>query len=339
MQVYFLTQSGAGLPSVRFRVLPFVKLGKEAGLQVAWQRIPKSIFTRTLNLLRTPVSEAIVVQKKLLQPLYLKLLRRRCQRLYYDLDDAVWTNHPGATDQPGAAARQEKNRKRFAVTCRAVMGVIAGNRFLAAKAAPHQPNITVLPTPIDTAAYRPRERETPPSGVLRVGWMGTAANQHFLPPALNSLGTSSQAIEIRMISNENRLGDIGAHVRFEPWSAETEIAQLQGFDIGLMPLTDDDYTRGKCGFKLLQYMACGVVPVASAVGFNAEIIDHGENGFLVRRESDWGRFVWRLQADPDLRRRMAAKAREKIVTRFDLKPSAERLWRALGVQTAPIRSR
>jgi glycosyltransferase involved in cell wall biosynthesis len=331
MQVHFLTQSGAQLPSVRFRVLPYVKLGMKAGLQVAWRRIPKSIFARTVEFLRLPPSEAIVVQKKLLPPFYLKLLRRRCRRLYYDVDDAVWTHHPGAAGRPGATARLEKDRRRFATTCRAVDGVIAGNQFLAAKAARHQSHITLLPTPIDTATYRPREGQGSGQVPLQVGWMGTAANQHFLPPTLKALQTLSPAVEIRVISNENRLGDMGRGAHFESWRAEAEVDQLQGFDIGLMPLSDDEYTRGKCGFKLLQYMACGVVPVASAVGFNTEIIDHGEDGFLVRAENDWGRWVGRLQADPDLRRRMAARAREKVVARFDLKPSAERLWRALGL--------
>jgi glycosyltransferase involved in cell wall biosynthesis len=339
MQVHFLTQSGAQLPSVRFRVLPYVGLGLEAGLRIAWGRIPKSIFARTVAFARLPPSEAIVVQKKLLPPLYLKLLRRRCRRLYYDVDDAVWTHHPGAAGRPGATARREKDRQRFAATCREVDGVIAGNRFLAAKAAPHQSRVTVLPTPIDTDTYRPREGKGPGHTALQVGWMGTAANQHFLPPALRSLQALSAAIEVRVISNENRLGDMGAGVHFEPWSAEAEITQLQGFDIGLMPLTDDEYTRGKCGFKLLQYMACGVVPVASAVGFNAELIDHGKEGFLVSKEGDWGRFVARLEGDPELRRTMAARAREKVVARFDLRPSAGRLWRALGVQAAAIRDR
>jgi glycosyltransferase involved in cell wall biosynthesis len=162
--------------------------------------------------------------------------------------------------------------------------------------------------------------------------MGTAANQHFLPDVLARLTVLPQAPEIRVISNEDRLDRISANIVFQTWSGAREIDQLRGFHVGLMPLSDDEYTRGKCGFKLLQYMACGVVPVASAVGFNREIIDHGEDGFLVREAADWGRWVALLQQDPHLLAQMAAKARAKVMERFDLKPSAERLWQALGLQ-------
>lgn len=330
-QVLFLTQGGAQLPSVRFRVLPYIDQGRAKGHRIAWQRIPKNIFSRTAMFARLPTSDVIVVQKKLLPQIYLKLLGHRCQRLIYDFDDAVWTHHPGATGDPAPGHTADKDQRRFAATCRQVHGVIAGNHFLAARAQPHQTRITVLPTPIDTRIYRPSETGGPERPVLRVGWMGTAANQHFLPAVLKALAHLPPGVEIQVISNENRLASATAGVRFEHWSAEKEVAQLQRFDIGLMPLSDDEYTRGKCGFKLLQYMACGVVPVASAVGFNKEIIDHGVDGFLVREAAEWGRFVDQLHKDPQLRWEMARKAREKAVQRFDLKPSAERLWQALGL--------
>jgi glycosyltransferase involved in cell wall biosynthesis len=326
LQVLFLTQGGEMLPSVRFRVLPYVALGSKMGLDARWQRIPKSPFTRIRKILGLAPAEVIVVQKKLLQSPYLKLLRTRCRRLYYDVDDAVWTRHPGATQH------QDKDRRRFASTCRQVDGVIAGNTFLAERARRYQPWVTILPTPIDTTVFRPGATPPAAAGPFVVGWMGTAANQHFLPDVLARLTVLPQAPEIRVISNEDRLDRISANIVFQTWSGAREIDQLRGFHVGLMPLSDDEYTRGKCGFKLLQYMACGVVPVASAVGFNREIIDHGVDGFLVREEADWGRWVALLQQDPRLLAQMAAKARAKVMERFDLKPSAERLWQALGLQ-------
>jgi glycosyltransferase involved in cell wall biosynthesis len=316
---------------VRFRVLPYIDQGRAKGHRIAWQRIPKNIFSRTAMFVRLPTSDVIVVQKKLLPKIYLRLLGRRCKKLFYDFDDAVWTHHPGARDKSAPAHSSERDQRRFAATCRQVDGVIAGNHFLAARAQPHQARITVLPTPIDTHAYRPSETRGPERPALRVGWMGTAANQHFLPAVLETLDPLPHGLEIQVISNENRLVSAAGAVHFEHWSAEKEVTQLQRFDIGLMPLSDDEYTRGKCGFKLLQYMACGAVPVASAVGFNIEIIDHGVDGFLVKEAADWRRFVDTLHKDPQLRWEMARKAREKVVKHFDLKPSAERLWQALGL--------
>jgi glycosyltransferase involved in cell wall biosynthesis len=99
-----------------------------------------------------------------------------------------------------------------------------------------------------------------------------------------------------------------------------------------MPLTDDEYTRGKCGFKILQYMAVGAVPVASAVGFNNEILTHGVDGFLVDEPADWARHLLRLADDRELLERMAANARATVVERFSLARMAPRLWEALGLQ-------
>ena len=98
-----------------------------------------------------------------------------------------------------------------------------------------------------------------------------------------------------------------------------------------MPLTDDAYTRGKCGFKLLQYMATGAVPVASDVGFNREIVRHGENGLLVREPGDWARHVAALAEDPAMRARLSAAARKTVVERFSLDKTAKKLWTALGL--------
>jgi glycosyltransferase involved in cell wall biosynthesis len=331
LQLLFLTQSGAALPSVRFRVLPYLKRGEARGLATAWERIPKSILTRITRFARLRRAEIIVVQKKLLPPLYLRLLKRRCRHLYYDFDDAVWTHHPGDSGKATQAGRLRKAQLRFTATCRWADGIIAGNSYLGAKARVHNPQVTVLPTPIDTDIYLPGGKQRPDEQRLRVGWMGTAGNQHFLPPVLTTLNTIAEKIELRVISNENRLAAAMPGMLFEPWSAENEVAQLQDFDIGLMPLSDDEYTRGKCGFKLLQYMACGVVPIASAVGFNTEIIDHGVDGFLVQDAADWGRHISRIEKDPQMRRQMAAKARAKVEAKFSLTESARRLWRLFSL--------
>ena len=138
-------------------------------------------------------------------------------------------------------------------------------------------------------------------------------------------------IQFSVISNALYTGDGKENVMWAAWSPDKEISQLQAMDIGLMPLEDSEYSRGKCGFKILQYMACGAVPVASDVGFNAEIIEHGIDGFLVRKPEDWKRHVMRLAEDEKLRANMAEAARRKVVSEFDLKAVANSLWKALGI--------
>jgi glycosyltransferase involved in cell wall biosynthesis len=332
LDVLFLTPSGETLPSVRFRVLPFVRLGLAAGMAVDWRRAPKAVHQRLLFLLTLPRARVIVIQQKLFADWELKIIRKRCGRLAYDVDDALWALHPADAGRPGMAAKAAKIARRFAATCAAVDVVIAGNDYLAEHARAHQHNVAVLPTLLDTDAYTPAPPDAAGVGPLRVGWMGTAGNLWFLPDVLRELAPLRQRIEVRVVADKPYEGELADMVRFERWSGELEATQLGGFDCGLMPLTDDEYTRGKCGFKILQYMACGAVPIASAVGFNRRILTHGEDGFLVERPGQWAEAVLRLADDPDLRERMAAAARRTVVERFSLKRMAPRLWEALGLR-------
>ncbi len=331
LDVLFLAPSGETLPSVRFRVLPFVAHGRERGLKVDWLRAPKALHQRLGFLLTLPRAKVVVIQQKLFAPWELSLIRRRCELLAYDVDDALWALHPADQDRPGAAAKAGKIARRFAHTCASVDLVIAGNAYLAQRAGEHQKNIFILPTLLDTGRYTPGPAERAALGPLRVGWMGTSGNMWFLPEVLRELAPLRGRVEVRVVSDKPYHGELEDMVRYEPWSGEREIDQLRGFDCGLMPLSDDEFTRGKCGFKALQYMACGAVPIASAVGFNREIVTHGVDGFLVDQPGQWAEFVLLLAGDPELRERMAAAARATCVARFSLASRAPDLWRALGL--------
>jgi glycosyltransferase involved in cell wall biosynthesis len=331
LDVLFLTPSGETLPSVRFRVLPFVEAGRAQGLAVDWRRAPKAIHKRLLFLLTLPRARVMVIQQKLFAPYELALIRRRCQRLAYDVDDALWALHPAEVGQPGMAEKSAKIARRFAETCRRVDLVIAGNSYLAEHARAHQRNIFVLPTLIDTGKYTPAPPDAAAVPPFRVGWMGTSGNLWFLPEVLRELKPHQERLDIRVVADKPYEGELEELVRFERWSPTLEPDQLRGFQCGLMPLTDDEYTRGKCGFKILQYMASGVVPIASAVGFNNEIIRHGVDGFLVSRPGDWATYALRLADDPELLERMALAARQTAEERFSLAAQTPKLWQALGV--------
>jgi glycosyltransferase involved in cell wall biosynthesis len=331
LDVLFLTPSGETLPSVRFRVLPFVEAGRAAGMAMDWRRAPKAIHKRLLFLLTLPRARVIVIQQKLFAPFELALIRRRCQRLAYDVDDALWALHPAEVGQPGMAEKSAKIARRFAETCQRVDMVIAGNTYLAEHASKHQHNIFILPTLIDTRKYTPAPPDAAAVPPFRVGWMGTSGNLWFLPEVLRQLAPHRERLDIRVVADKPYEGELEELVRFERWSPTLEPDQLRGFQCGLMPLTDDEYTRGKCGFKILQYMASGVVPIASAVGFNREIIHHGMDGFLVRQPGDWAKYALRLAEDPDLLERMAWAARKTAEDRFSLAAQTPKLWQALGV--------
>ena len=251
LDLLFLTPSGETLPSVRFRVLPFVAAARAGGLAADWRRAPKAIHQRLGFLLSLPRARVIVIQQKLFAPWELALIRRACDTLVYDVDDALWALHPAEIGTPGSAEKSEKIAARFAATCKAVDLVIAGNEYLAAHARPHQQNVFVLPTLLDTAAYTPAPPDAAGVGPLRVGWMGTSGNLWFLPEVLRELAPLKDRLDIRIVSDKPYAGELAEIVRYERWDGHLEAEQLRSFDCGLMPLTDDEYTRGKCGFKIL----------------------------------------------------------------------------------------
>ncbi len=331
LDLLFLTSSGATFPSVRFRVLPFVELGRARGLATDWRPAPTAIHKRLACLLSLPRAHVAVIQRTLFAPWELNLIRRRCEKLVYDVDDALWAPNPANISKPDGAAKAAKIRTRFARTCAAVDLVIAGNDHLARHAREFQKHVFVLPTPLDTDFYTPLPPDAACPGPLRVGWMGLAGNLHFLPEVLRQLNAHRERIELRVVADEPYDGELADMIRFERWSPTLEADQLRGFQVGLMPLTDDEYTRGKCGFKILQYMAVGAVPVASAVGCNNEIVTDGRDGLLVREPSDWVRHILRLADDRDALERMGQNARAAVVKRFGLAAMAPEFWRALGL--------
>lgn len=332
LDLLFLTPSGETLPSVRFRVLPFVELGRKKGLAADWRRTPKAIHQRLLFLLTLPRARVMVIQQKLFAPWELSLIRRNCERLVYDVDDALWSLHPAEVGRPGSAEKAAKIKARFAATCAGADLVIAGNEYLAGHARAHQQNVFVLPTLLDTAKYTPPPPDAAGVGPFRVGWMGTSGNLFFLPEVLRQLAPHRERLEIRIVSDAPYQGELQEMARFERWSPTLEVDQLRGFEVGLMPLTDDEYTRGKCGFKILQYMASGAVPVASAVGFNTEILTHGRDGMLVRSPSDWAAHILSLADNRELLECMARQARKTVVERFGLERMAPRFWEAVGLK-------
>jgi len=328
--VIFMTQGGANLPSVRFRVLPYVDNGRNAGKDILWYRIPKSPFSRIKLFYTIPRSENIILQKKLLSPFFFKLLKQKCRKLFYDFDDAVWTEHSSRLEKNTTEGFRRKTWKQLKYVCRHSSGIIAGNSYLANRIKRYNKNVTVLPTPIDTDKYIPNKTGNK-DGRFVVGWMGTAANQYYLNGVVDEVCTLKSDVEFQIVSNKMLSDFDQLAICFDPWSPEKEVMQLNRFTVGLMPLTDDEYSRGKCGFKLLQYMSCGVVPLASDVGFNRDIITHEKDGFLIREQGEWIKYLTRLKENKALQQEMSHLAREKIKKDFSLDTAARTLWHTLRI--------
>lgn len=199
--------------------------------------------------------------------------------------------------------------------------VTAGNVYLADRAkAAGALRVEIVPTVVDMNAYGPRPSGTTDAIAPVIGWIGSPSTwAEYMVPMVPMLTDVARRTSTRILT----VG-AGPHVALHPlvdtlsWSEDTEIAHIQKMDIGLMPLTDTPWSRGKCGYKLIQYMACSLPVIASPVGVNTEIVEHGISGFLASTEAEWREALTTLLGDPGLRARMGAAGRKKIETQYSL---------------------
>jgi glycosyltransferase involved in cell wall biosynthesis len=201
--------------------------------------------------------------------------------------------------------------------------VVVGNFWLADYARQYNPRVTVIPTSINTEQYKPAHKNES-NGKLVVGWTGSSTSQTHLEMFASLLRElkSRRDVELRVISNrEPVLPDI--EYSWRSWSAETEVADLAHFDVGIMPMPDDEWAKGKCALKALQYMAMGIPTICSAVGANRDVIQHGENGLLARSDEDWLTNLESLLDDAALRQRLGAMGRRTVEDRYSMKSCAD----------------
>ena len=210
--------------------------------------------------------------------------------------------------------------------------VTPGNAYLADRAkAAGAGRVMVVPTVVDATAYRLRAPSSPAGRPLVIGWIGSPSTwgDYMVPmlPMLTQLADTSGA---RILAIGAPQAPCHPAVDIRRWSEETEVDQIREMDIGLMPLDDSPWSRGKCGYKLIQYMACGVPVIAAPVGVNVDIVEPGVNGFLASTEAEWRSAIATLQADPDLRARMGAAGRKKVEQHYSLQVWGPRVASAMA---------
>jgi glycosyltransferase involved in cell wall biosynthesis len=232
-----------------------------------------------------------------------------------ELDDAWFHRY----DMSGSALARVALGGKLDAVMREAATVIAGNAYIAERAREAgAARVEIVPTCVDVAKYA-----VPPplSGTIpfTVGWIGTPLTAHYLDAVAGALARLALDAPLRVLAvgaNEVRLS--GVTVEPVPWSEETEAFSIARFDVGIMPLPDSPWERGKCGYKLLQCMAAGKPVVASPVGVNASIVRNGENGFLARDEEDWVRGLRALRDDPEKRIEWGEAGRRLVHERFSV---------------------
>jgi glycosyltransferase involved in cell wall biosynthesis len=247
--------------------------------------------------------------------------------LVADYDDATFHTYDR---HPGRILSSLMGGKIDAVMRRSSL-VVAGNGYIAERARrAGAARVEILPSVIDLDRYPPAP--DPRNGLPTVGWIGS-------PTTARHLKTVESALREVVAGGKARVAIVGAPgnplesvpALFRPWSEETEVAEIRSFDVGIMPLPDEPWERGKCGYKLIQYMGCCLPVVASPVGVNREIVADGVNGFLASGHDEWMATLSRLANDATLRREMGSKGRGVVASRFSLQVTAPRLLELLHI--------
>jgi glycosyltransferase involved in cell wall biosynthesis len=252
---------------------------------------------------------------------FLELHAKKCgAKLVFDFDDAIWLADMSAFNK---RFRWVKSPAKVPRMLAAADLVLAGNRYLADYAASYNQRVQIVPTTIDTDLYQPRPAR--PEGPVCIGWSGSFSTIRDLRLALPTLrrirARFGDRVRFKVIGDASfRDEELG--VTGQAWRSETEVADLQEIDVGLMPLPDNDWSRGKCGLKGLQYMALGIPTLMSPVGVNAEIIQPGTNGYLPRTDEEWERSLAELIESADLRAKIGAAGRARVEQHYSV-----RAWR------------
>ncbi len=325
MKVLFLIQ-GFSVAASRYRVLQYIPYLKSEGVEATVSPYPRTLKENIQFFKTLPQYDVLFLQRKRFNQPRLGLLRRRAKRIVYDFDDAVMYRNSKAKD-PISSTR----RRRFVEMIKHSDFVIAGNEFLKKEVFPFNPNVAVIPSAIDQERYH---LKTYPAHQKRVtlGWIGDHGSIHYLEkmrPIFERVGEKYPHVELKIVCDTffdcDRMKVIKKY-----WNSEEEVADLQGFDIGLMPLVDDPWSWGKCGLKIIQYQGVGVPVICTPVGVNRDLVEDGENGFYATTPGEWEEKLSILIENGQLREQMGRKGRKRVLENYTYQVCAPRLFSILN---------
>jgi glycosyltransferase involved in cell wall biosynthesis len=242
------------------------------------------------------------------------------KKIIYDFDDAIWIPN---TSKENRLAAWVKAFWKVKYICSWAYKVAGGNGYLCAFARNYNADVLLLPTAVDVVERYNKTRDHK-KGPIVIGWTGSHSTMHYLDeivPVLKKVSTEHSA-QVQIISNKKPVFQF-PNLYFKQWKEATEIEDLLQFDIGIMPLKNDAWSEGKCGFKLIQYLSLGIPAVTNPVGVNKKIIDQDINGFLCDDQQEWYEALVVLIQNETLRKQMGKQGREKIVSQFSVQANAD----------------
>jgi glycosyltransferase involved in cell wall biosynthesis len=304
--------------------------------------LTSTLLRNVRAILRLNQFDVIVVQRELLAriyPVFETWIVRRHGRLVFDFDDLIFSRPPGGSSWWYRTASVAFDKNAGDRIVRMSSRVIAGSNYLKSLALKHNKRVTVIPTVVDTNRWAP----SLPNGSEKrptIVWTGNPSSSYYLESAAGVLTALARTHEFRLLiigassSTQSVLQSV-PNAEFRTWGLETELSDLLEGDIGIMPIIDDVWSRGKCGLKAIEYMALGIPAVCSPYGANSDIITNGHDGFVVNTTSEWESTLAKLLSDRDLRVRIGQASRTTAVTRFSVEVNAPKLLSLLE-ETANI---
>ncbi len=306
----------------RYRFAAFQSHLEAAGHRLDLVPFPKSLWGRLRLGASLKRHEAVIIQRRLLPRWMLNRLRAADRPLFFDLDDAIYLRD--SYDRRGM--HDPRRLRRFSGVCRTVDGVIGGNAFLAGEARRQGAKaVHVIPTCVEPGQYpQARHRRTDDVRLVWIGSSSTLKGLKLIAPLLEHAGRHCPGVRLKLVC------DSFFHLEHLPvdevvWSEKAEASELASADVGIAWVPDDDWSRGKCGLKVLQYMAAGLPVVANPVGVHAEMIRHGETGFLASTAEEWAGAIAMLAKDASLRQRMGDAGRARVERQYSVTAGAA-LW-------------
>jgi glycosyltransferase involved in cell wall biosynthesis len=248
--------------------------------------------------------------------LFEKLFSRSGAKLVFDFDDTIWLSDASPVNKRLSWLKHPEKTGEIIKICDLI---IAGNAYLASYAKQFNSNVVVIPTTIDTEEYQKQGIST--RDTVTIGWSGSFSTVKYFEQVVPILKTIKEQygdkVKFALIGDEHYT-NTDLDIQGIKWCKETELSELSRFDVGIMPLPDDQWSRGKCGLKGLQYMALEIPAIMSPVGMNTEIISDGVNGFLVGSDEEWVKKLSFLIDSKPLREKIGRKGRETVVARYSV---------------------
>ena len=306
MEIFAIVE-GVDHVCTRYRLSAFQNALANAGFDLKLSPWPSSLWSR-LKLIRSLAGKTVIIQRKLIASSLVWLLRKTASKIVFDFDDAVFLRDSYSSkgiDDPGRL-------RRFRAICNASDAIVAGNGFLAqnARLACTNATIATIPTCVETNAY-PLKQQHPANNTFDLVWIGSSSTLNSLKliePCLEAIGEAYPQVQLKIICDRfpvfKKLRTLEC-----PWTAREEIQHISQADAGICHMPDDRWSEGKCGLKLLQYMAAGLPSIANPVGVHKEIIIHGKTGFLADTKDQWLNAVDTLLKNSELQREMGLNAR------------------------------